>query len=748
MSLSTQSLARSSSRHPWRTIVVWIGVIVVAAGLTGALLGDATTQAMNFTNEPESLRAAELIEDRLRGPDRVNEIFIVHSDDLTVDDPAFKNFVDGIQLQLQGLGQDQVLASQTYYGTQEQSMVSEDRHTTLVVAVLAGELEDAGDKAEGLREVADGADRDGFTTQVFGAGTLAEDFATVAEEDLAKGESVGIMAALIILVVVFGALVAALLPILVGVAAIAIAVGIVAVVGQISEFSFFVTNMITMMGLAVGIDYSLFVGSRYREERARGLEKLDAIEAAGATASRAVLFSGMTVVLALAGMLIVPSTVFRSLAAGAIFVVIAAVLASMTLLPALLGLLGDRINKGSIRRKAAAGGAGKEGGFWDKVTHTVMGRPVVSLAVGVFVLLAAAWSWTDMRTGYSGVSTLPDSFESKQAFNALARDFSGGLSSPVEIVIDGQVDDPAVQAGIRSIQGALADHGGFGPSHLEFNEARDLAVISAPVNGDPSSKAATDSIPYIRDVVDQSLPEGAPAEGLVGGETAFNKDFFDLTARYMPIVFVFVLGLSFVLLTVAFRSVVVPVKAILMNLLSVGAAYGLIVLVSQKGVGADLLGFQQVETIEAWLPLFLFSVLFGLSMDYHVFLLSRIREHYDQTGNNTESVAYGLRTTAGLITGAALIMVAVFGGFASGQLVMFQQMGFGLAVAVLIDATIVRSILVPASMKLLGNRNWYLPKWLEWLPHVTVEGPHTQPAKVTPPAVKEPAGVGGGTPAS
>ena len=747
MSLSTQSLARSSSRHPWRTIVVWIGVIVLAGGLSGALLGDATTQEMGFTNEPESLRAAELIEDRLRGADRATEIFIVRNEGLTVDDPAFKNVVDGLQLQLQGLGQDVVLAAQTYYGTQDQSMVSQDRHTTLVVAVLAGALEDAGDKAADLREIADASNTGGFTTQVFGAGTLAEDFAKVAEEDLAKGESVGVMAALIILVVVFGALVAALLPILVGVAAIAIAIGIVAVVGQLSQFSFFVTNMITMMGLAVGIDYSLFVGSRYREERARGLEKLDAIEAAGATASRAVLFSGMTVVLALAGMLIVPSTVFRSLAAGAIFVVIAAVLASMTLLPALLGLLGDRINKGSIRRKAAAGGVGREGGFWDKVTHAVMGRPVVSLTVGVFVLLAAAWSWTDMRTGYSGVSTLPDSFESKQAFNALARDFSGGLSSPVEIVIDGRVDDPAVQAGMRGIQGALAAHGGFGPSHVEVNEARDLAVISAPVNGDPSSKAATDSIPYIRNVVDQSLPEGTPAEGLVGGETAFNKDFFDLTARYMPIVFVFVLGLSFVLLTVAFRSVVVPVKAILMNLLSVGAAYGLIVLVSQKGVGADLLGFQQVEAIEAWLPLFLFSVLFGLSMDYHVFLLSRIRERYDMTGDNTGSVAFGLRTTAGLITGAALIMVAVFGGFASGQLVMFQQMGFGLAVAVLIDATIVRSILVPASMKLLGNRNWYLPKWLEWLPHVTVEGPHTQPAAVTPPA-PEPAGVGGSSTAS
>ena len=238
------------------------------------------------------------------------------------------------------------------------------------------------------------------------------------------------------------------------------------------------------------------------------------------------------------------------------------------------------------------------------------------------------------------------------------------------------------------------------------------------------------------DYVPYAFPEGSGAQVLVGGDTAFNKDFFTMADQYLPIVFAFVLGLSFVLLTVAFRSVVVPLKAIALNLLSVGAAYGLIVLVSQKGVGADILGFHQVEVIDAWIPLFLFSVLFGLSMDYHVFLLSRIREHFDRTGDNTESVAYGLRTTGGLITGAALIMVAVFAGFASGRLVSFEQMGFGLAAAVLIDATLVRSVLVPATMKLLGSRNWYLPRWLEWLPHLQVEEAPT--ARPTP----EPVAVG------
>jgi len=298
---------------------------------------------------------------------------------------------------------------------------------------------------------------------------------------------------------------------------------------------------------------------------------------------------------------------------------------------------------------------------------------------------------------------------------------------------------------VQRLRALLAADRGFGPSTVEVNEARDLSLVSASVTGDPSGAAAVDAVTRIReDYVPEAFPAATPADVLVGGETAFNKDFFDLTGTYTPIVFGFVLLLSLLLLTVVFRSIVVPVKSILLNLLSVGAAYGILVAVFQKGgpaIGrrlADLLGFQQVDAIEAWLPLFLFSVLFGLSMDYHVFLLSRIREHYDRTGNNTESVAEGVRTSAGIITGAALIMVAVFGGFAAGRLVSFQQMGFGLAVAVLIDATIIRSVLVPAAMKLLGDWNWYLPSWLGWLPKLTVEAPRPVQVPAEPPAELEP----------
>ena len=731
MVLSSQSLARSSSRRPWPTIGMWALLILVAVGVMSNLLSDATTQEANFTNTPEAKKALELMEQRLQGPDHDTEIFIVSSTSATVDEPAFRSFVETLQADIQGLGPQVVLRVATYYETNDQSMVSQDRRATVLPTVVAGPKTEAADQAPKLREVLEQTPAPpGFRVQLFGPGALGADFAKVADEDLAKGESVGVLAALIILVIVFGAVVAALLPIGVGMAAIVLAVGVVAVVGQVAQFSFFVVNMITMMGLAVGIDYSLFIVSRYREERRRGLDKLAAIEASGATASRAVLFSGSTVVLALLGMLLIPTTIFRSLAAGAIFVVVIAVAASLTLLPAMLGLLGDRINRLSVHRRSTE--PARVGGFWDRITHLVMARPVASLVVGVALLLAAASSALTMRTGFSGVSTLPDSFESKQAFLALSKDFSGGLSSPVNIVVDGRVEAPPVQAAIQRLRDRLGADPLFGPSRVQANPSGDLAVVSVPINGDPSSKRATSSIDRIRDDYVRTAFTGAPAKVYVGGDTAFNKDFFDLTDRYMPIVFAFVLGLSFCLLTVAFRSVVVPIKALLLNLLSVGAAYGLIVLVSQKGVGAGVLGFQQVEVIEAWLPLFLFSVLFGLSMDYHVFLLSRIREHYDQTGDNTGSVAYGLRTTAGIITGAALIMVAVFGGFASGELVMFQQMGFGLAVAVLIDATLVRSVLVPASVKLLGKRNWYLPRWLSWLPNVSVEGPHVRDQKQAP----------------
>ena len=326
----------------------------------------------------------------------------------------------------------------------------------------------------------------------------------------------------------------------------------------------------------------------------------------------------------------------------------------------------------------------------------------------------------------------------KEAFLILEQEFSFGVVSPAEIVIDGQIESLPVQNNIQQLREKLLEDADFvEDATMSVNSAGDLALLSVPVAGGPSSDRAVEAVGRLRETYIPEAFEGVDAEVLVTGATAFNKDFFAVTSQYTPIVFAVVLGFSFLLLTVIFRSVVIPIKSILLNLLSVGAAYGLMVLVFQKGVGADLLGFQQTDIIDAWIPLFLFSVLFGLSMDYHVFLLSRIRERYDQTRNNAESVAYGLRSTAALITGAALIMVAVFSGFASGQTVSNQQVGFGLAVAVFLDATIVRTVLVPASMRLLGRANWYYPRFLEWVPRIGIEG-QVEPELATVPAPVNP----------
>jgi RND superfamily putative drug exporter len=723
MRISTESLARASARRPWTTLGLWVVAIAVAGWLSSQFLAEALTTDADFTNAPEAKRAADLVEERF-GEEGVTEVFILGSNDLTVQDPEFEGSVRALQASAAEEGAEAV----TFYDTEDPSMVSEDSHMTLMPVTF----EDSRDLSVYLPDIdslLDEARDSGLSAQSFGAITLEEDFSTIAEEDLARGETFGVIVALIVLVLVFGAVVAGVVPIAMAVASIAVAMGITALVGRVADFSFFVTNMITMMGLAVGIDYSLFIVSRYREERFKGREKIEAITQAGATASRAVFFSGMTVVLALIGMLLIPTTIFRSLGAGAIFVVVAAIMASLTLLPALLGLLGDKVNSLRVFRRKADLGSENSHRFWNGITRRVMARPIISLVLGAGILILAALSYFDINTGFAGVSTLPEDSKSKQAFNLLSEEFSGGQNSPVEVVVDGDVNSPDVQGAIEDLQASVASNELFGPSHVEVNEDGDTAIVSFPINADPQSEAATNSIDQIRNEYVPEAFEGTDVEVLVGGVTAFNKDFFDLTDTYTPIVFVFVLGLSFVLLTIVFRSIVVPLKAIVLNLLSVGAAYGLIVLVFQKGYGADLFGFRQVEAIEAWLPLFLFSVLFGLSMDYHVFLLSRIKERYDQTGDNTESVAYGLRTTGGLITGAAAIMVAVFGGFAAGDLSMLQQMGFGLAVAVLIDATLVRSVLVPASMKLLGNRNWYLPMWLRWLPNVSVEGARQLPAE-------------------
>jgi uncharacterized membrane protein YdfJ with MMPL/SSD domain len=715
--MSTKSLASASARHPWRAIGAWVAVTVVAI-LAIATFLSLTTEG-NPTNNPESTRAEDALLTAFP-PDpetTTTDVVVIRSEQYTVDTPRFESFLRDFVDDPEITALD---ARRTYLEDSSGAFVSKDRHATMIpVALFDDDETDAlVEKVEALQE-----DARAFAVTVTGTETLDHDFNLLSQEDLENGElKFGLPAALIILLLVFGAVVAGLVPLMMAIVAIVVALGLSALLSQQFDLSIFLVNMLTGMGLALGIDYSLFVVSRYREERTKGRTEHDAIAASGATASRAVLFSGTVFVVAMFGMLLVPNSIMRSLAVGAILVGIVSVIAALTLLPAVLGLLGDRVNALRIpivgRRSLEA--SNPEGRFWGAIVRRVLRRPGLSVALSAGLLIALALPAFRLDTGTSGVSVLPDRFASKQGYLALERDFPGASTDPAQIVVS-NASGEGVSRALANLRSRLEGDPRFGAAEIERSADGEVAVLSAAVSGDASSSAATDAVRELRSEIVPETLAGTQAQVLVGGTSSENIDYFDSVIDPAPFVIAFVLLLTFVLLTVVFRSVVIAATSVGLNLLSVGAAYGLLVLVFQEGFGADLLGFQKADTIEAWVPLFLFSVLFGLSMDYQVFLLSRIRERYDHSRDTTDAVTFGVGSTARIITGAALIIVAVFSGFARGDLIMFQQMGFGVAIALLIDATIIRSVLLPSVMKLLGDWNWYLPSWLGWLPRLQVE---------------------------
>ena len=720
----TEALARAGISHPWLTIAAWAVALVIGLGLNATLLASATTTELTLGGGVESDRAAARLE-QARGPDPLLELIVVQGEGTTVADPAFQAKVESVTAEVVSLGPDIVAGAANYYLTGDPTQVSPDQSSTIIQVVLAGDFQEASEHVGEVLEVIETQNQDpAFEVLMGGPASISFEQNELATHDLEQGERVGVPVAMVILLFLFGTVVATLVPLGLAIVAIVVALGVVALIGQAFELVFFVTLMITMIGLAVGIDYSLLIITRFREELDRGLDVPEAVERAGATAGRTVLFSGLTVVIALLGMLIVPAAFFRSLGIGAILVVLVALAATLTLLPAVLALLGTKINRLPLpfvgRRRSS--GADAPGGFWDAITRVVTRHPVISVAaVGIPMVVATAF-YFQIETGLSGVDTFPEGTQTRLAFEALEEEFSFGLVNPAEIVIDADLTDPRVAAAIEALQASvIADPHYPLPPLLTPSPSGDLAVLAVAIPGEPSSQTAVDALAILKETHIADAFAGVPGEVLIAGTTSITADLFDVVDFYTPIVFAFVLGFSFIVLMLVFRSIVIPIKAVIMNLLSVGTAYGLLVLVFQKGVARDLLGFNEAPSIDAWIPLFLFSILFGLSMDYHVFLLSRIRERFDQSGDNAEAVAYGLRSTAQLITGAALIMVAVFGAFASGETIVNQQVGFGLAVAVFLDATLVRSVLVPASMELLGGRNWYLPPFLAWLPDLRIE---------------------------
>ena len=795
MTLSPGSLASFSARRPWWTLLGFALVMVAALGSCISLVPDALdgddgpTKTLEFERAEnlERQRFGDLDEDNgdggRSGPDAggrstLTEFILISSDSAVPGDPAFTTFLIDAATEIALAADGLVVGNLTEYETR----ISDDGTTLLIIVQV---FESHEDDIQFLIDAAADLSQDGFLVQVFGDASLNHTFETLAEEDLTTGESIGIGVALIILALVFGAVVAAVIPILLAIAAIFIAIGLTGVIGQFVELNEFVPNIMTMIGLAVGIDYSLFILSRYREERANGLSEADAVSKAWATAGRAVVFSGITVVFALLGMLLIPERVFQAFGVGSILVVFVAVFTSLTLLPAMVGIMGDRVNAvkapliptlvmfgigvgivgfmwgigpnlmlvsaivfllliistlarrfAGLRLPGFGGGSeiasdDSQRGFWNTITIAVMKKPLISMLAATAFLLILAYFFLELEKGTSGIAVLPDEEPAKKAFRTLDDKFGFGSDAPALIVIDGDVGSESFQIAIENLEAAMIAEPGLNDPEIRIEPTVNLATLKSNIPGDPNNQQALVTIRRLRGELIPTAFEDVPIstyDAYVGGVSAQVVDSVKMTDEYMPIVIATVLGLSFILLLFAFRSITISIASIIMNLLSVGAAYGLVVLVFQKGFMIEFFGFEQVEQIEFWLPLFMFSILFGLSMDYHVFMLSRIKERFDETGNAPESVAFGLRTTASIITGAALIMVAVFGGFALGQIAFFQAMGFGLGAAVLLDATIVRSLLVPSVMRLLGEHAWYFPKWLEWMPNISIEGtpPETQ----------------------
>ncbi|MCI0803936.1 MAG: MMPL family transporter [Chloroflexi bacterium] len=795
MNLSVEKIAGFSGRRPWWTLLGWALVLVAAGVLANTLLASALDGEQGPTGVLEYKRAQNLINDRFgeldgddqqgadEGPATSSEFVLIVAEDLGIGpgDPAFDQrvteFGDALaEAQAAEELEEDDLPLMVGHFRDYEGRVSDDG-TTLLTSIDIYEASDG--RIATLLEVTEEFTADGFEVYMVGNASINHVFSELAESDLVTGETIGVGIAIVILALVFGAVVSAFIPIILAIVSIFAAIGLTAIVGQFMELNEFVPNIISMMGLAVGIDYSLFILSRYREERDRGLEKQQAIEASAGSAGRAVVFSGTTVVLALLGLLIIPERTFQAFGIGAILVVFVAVLTGITLLPAMIGILGDRVSAvraplpltlglfvvGAVilsltvgfgpeiivvsagvmailvvltllRRFSKSGrsfGLGgdrvadpdAQTGFWNAITIAVMRRPWVSLIAATTILLVLSYFYFDLKKGTSGISVLPDELPAKKGFELLDDKFGFGSDAPALIVIDGDVGSPLIAGALTKLEGLITDDEGLQAPEIRIEPSVRLARFSAPIPGDPQNQTALTTIRRLReDLIPAAfadVPESS-YEALVGGSTAEVVDSVKITDQYLPIVFAAVLSLSFVLLLFAFRSIVISIASIIMNLLSVGAAYGLVVLVFQKGFLIDLFGFKQVDQIEFWLPLFMFSILFGLSMDYHVFMLSRIKERYDETGLAAESVAFGLRRTASIITGAALIMVAVFGGFALGDIAFFQSMGFGLGAAVLLDATVVRSMLVPSVMRILGDKAWYFPSWLEWMPNISIEG--------------------------
>jgi len=732
---------RWSARHRKAAVLGWIAFVLTAFAVGNVVVG---TNSASDDNVPgESGRADRILSGAF--PDHAHETVLVTAAGAGASDPAFRAAVGDVIQRMRG--NPQVLKVDSPYAPGNAGQIALSGHAALVTLELRRDVE--GTDAKPLLAATAAAQRahPDLRIEQFGDASAEEAISKMFSDDFKKAEVLSIPITLAILVVAFGAFVAAGIPLLLALSSVMATLGLVAIGSHVTPVEDSVGSVVLLIGLAVGVDYSLFYLRREREERAAGRSEEAALEAAAATSGRAVLISGLTVMIAMAGMFIAGSSTFTAMAMGAILVVGVSLVASLTVLPAVLSKLGDRIERGRIpflmRRRNLDGGAAARA--WGTAIDAVLRRPLVALLTAGGALLALCIPVLGMHTALPGTDSLPRSLPVMQSYDRIQAAFPGKEVAATVVVESDALDTPAGRAAIVDLRRrALASRVVNDPITVDVAENGRVAAIDLPIDGDganATSKRALDTIrgeltPALR----AQLPPGATVA--VTGMTAGTADFNALMNSRIGWVFAFVLSLAFLLLLVTFRSLVIAAKAIMLNLLSVGAAYGLLVLVFQHGWGESLLGFRSTGAIASWLPLFLFVVLFGLSMDYHVFILSRVREAYDRGMSTNDAIRHGLKSTASTVTSAAIIMVAVFGVFATLSAIEFKQLGIGLATAILIDATIVRAVLLPAAMTLLGDANWYLPRWLEWLPRVGPErGAESLPAApLTTEPVREPVG--------
>jgi uncharacterized membrane protein YdfJ with MMPL/SSD domain len=731
-------VGRWSARH-WKTAVFgWLAFVIIAFA-AGQRVGTESLSA-NDPGPGESGRVQQILNDEFEQP--AKELVLLQSSTLTATSARFHAVVQDVVRRLES--QPNVANIDSPFAPGNAGQVSSDGHSALVEFDIRGKSEDARDKVKPiLATVADAQIASPqFTIAEFGGGSANKAINEQFGKDLLKAGALSLPLTLVILLLVFGALVAAGIPLLLALTSVFATIGLLSLPSHVLPMDDAVSAVVLLIGLAVGVDYSMFYLKRSREERVAGRTESASVEAAAATSGRSVLISGITVMAAMSGMFISGDKTFEGFAAATILVVATAVLGSLTVLPALLSKLGDRVNRGRVPFVRGPDQRVGESRVWGAILGPVLRRPLVSAILAGGVLIALAVPALRMQTTVNSTQSYPRSLAVIKAYDKIQKAFPGDAIAAEVVVEATDVRSATVRNAIGELKRrALASGEMFRPIEVDVNRAGTVALVSVPIAGNGTNSASESALHTLRDDLVPATVGQLPDLTIgVGGMTAQSIDFEHQFRQRTPFVFAFVFGLTFVLMLIAFRSIVIALKAVVLNALSVAAAYGILVIVFQDGVGRGLIGASS-GGIESFLPMFLFVILFGLSMDYHVFIISRIREAYDRGMSTDEAVAHGIKVTAGVVTSAAIVMVLVFSVFITSSFDMLKQFGVGLAVAVLIDATIIRGVLLPASMKLLGDWNWYLPSWLEWLPRIAVE---REPQPVPEPRVpKAPAASAG-----